>query len=546
MNGIPPLPAASAMSRREFLKAAGMAGSAGLVAGCTDLLSPRAADCDPGRQVRVTGIVRSRAVGVGSVPVTDGSQVVLTEPDGTYELVTSSARSHVYLSVPDGYAIPRDPSGVARFHQPLAGCSAWDGDELRMSFDLVPLEWSAEDHQLLLLADPQVADRSDLRRLRSGIVPELVAHARAREGQETFAVTCGDLVYDRLDLFRSYEEAMRPVGIPFLQAVGNHDLTLSGASDAGAKSGFTRRYGPAYYSFDRGAVHYVVLDNVYRDRSGYRGYVPEEQLRWLAADLALVEPGRTVVVCQHIPMLGTRHRRQGRQTPSPTLSVQNRDQLAALLEPFNAHVLTGHVHETDHAVGSGFQEHHNGAVCGAWWTGPICADGTPKGYAVYEARGEELRWQYKATGLSADVQMWLYPPGADPRSPGACVANVWFWDPSWVVRWYEDGQPRGTMAQRRGYDPRAEALYGGDRHPERHPWINPFPTDHLFYAEPSVDASEITVEATDRFGQVFTTTLRLDDEPRTPCPPSPCGPPDHCDRTEGPRDCDLHPDASRL
>ena len=31
-------------------------------------------------------------------------------------------------------------------------------------------------------------------------------------------------------------------------------------------------FGPTYYSFDRGRVHYVVLDNVFYLSRGYVGY----------------------------------------------------------------------------------------------------------------------------------------------------------------------------------------------------------------------------------------------------------------------------------
>jgi hypothetical protein len=77
------------------------------------------------------------------------------------------------------------------------------------------------------------------------------------------------------------------------------------------------------------------------------------------------------------------------------------------------------------------------AVCGAWWSGPICADGTPSGYVVYEVDGESLRWRYQATGEAEDHGLRVYPTGADPAAPGEVVANVWDWDPEWRVTWLE-------------------------------------------------------------------------------------------------------------
>ncbi len=58
-----------------------------------------------------------------------------------------------------------------------------------------------------------------------------------------------------------------------------------------------------------------------------------------------------------------------------------------MLEPFNAHLISGHTHENEHVFEGGIHEHIHGAVCGAWWSGPICYDGTPNGYGVYEIKG---------------------------------------------------------------------------------------------------------------------------------------------------------------
>ena len=150
-----------------------------------------------------------------------------------------------------------------------------------------------------------------------------------------------------------------------------------------------------------------------------------------------------------------------------------------------------------------------GAVCGAWWSGPICHDGTPNGYCVYTVRGEEVTWRYKATGQPDDHQMRLHLSGGDPAAPGApsspgeLVANIWNWDPEWTVRWFADGEPRGAMPRQRGFDPLSAELHTGPDLPPRRTWVEPVPTDHIFRARLTGDESVIVVEATDRFGRVF-------------------------------------------
>jgi hypothetical protein len=170
-------------------------------------------------------------------------------------------------------------------------------------------------------------------------------------------------------------------------------------------------------------------------------------------------------------------------------------------------VMSGHTHEHEHVFEGGVHEHVHGAVCGPWWAGDVCHDGTPAGYGVYEVRGDALRWRYKGTGHPLDHQLRVYGRGADPKAPDEVVANVWDWDPQWTVAWYEDGVRKGAMARRTGTDPRSEQLHRGPERPERRTWVEPVPTGHLFYAPVSPDTRDVRVEATDRWGTVFSATV---------------------------------------
>jgi hypothetical protein len=250
-------------------------------------------------------------------------------------------------------------------------------------------------------------------------------------------------------------------------------------------------------------VHYVALDDVFWFGGGYLGYLDADQLLWLERDLQTIESGRTVVVFLHIPLLSTQFRRHGKPNPDRGTSVSNRDELYRLLEPFNAHVMSGHTHEQEHVYEGGVHEHVHGAVCGAWWSGDVCFDGTPNGYGVYEASGAEVKWRYKATGKSSEYQIRAYAAGSDPAAPEEIVANVWGWDPEWSVFWYEEGERRGMMSRRIGTDPLSERLHRGPGLPSRRPWVDPVLTGHLFYCPAPKGETRVTIEAVDRWGRVF-------------------------------------------
>lgn len=493
----------SSSSRRDFLRHLGVAGAASLgVAGCASSSPPDR----PGDAVPVRGRVTAPDGGVAAVPVTDGVTVTRTDGDGRFRFTASARQPFVYLSVPAGYRLPTHANGTIRGYRPL---DPGDDDAVEVAFSLQPLDRDDTQHAFVFLADPQAQTATEMREFRQTTIPDVRQTAQALGSRPVVGVGGGDLVFDDLSLLSGYEAAVQDTGLPFVQAVGNHDLNFDAPGDPGSTATFRDHFGPTYYSFNRGRVHYVVLDDVYwpgnddfgDETDGYLGHLDATQLHWLRQDLALIEEGRPVVVFAHIPPLSTMYERRDEARPSPRNMVVNREALYDLLAPFDAHVVTGHIHENEHRFDGGLHEHVVGTACGAWWTGPICYDGTPRGYAVYEVAGASVRWRYKSTGHAPDHQMRLTVTEDD-----RLLANVWDAEPAWTITWWEDGIQTGKMEQTRGVAPRARTLYAGDARPEKHDWVEPQPTDHLFAAPYNPDAARIRVEATDRFDRTYTAT----------------------------------------
>jgi hypothetical protein len=505
-----------ATNRREFLqKSLGIAGAAALIAPSGPPPASRlgraptspGASPAPARYVRVRGRVRAGTRGIPNVAISDGFTVVDTDQNGDFDFVTARD-AFVRCSLPGSYEIATNENGTARLYQKVATAMNGATGEAEIAFDLKPRSESAERHAFLVLADPQTQNKRETDLFHSETVPDVQALLKANGGTPTFGVGCGDMMFDDLSLFPEYERAVTRMGTPFFQVIGNHDLDLLARSNELASAEFFDRFGPTYYSFNVGAMHYIVLDDVLWHGSGYIGYVDETQLEWLEADLKRVERGRPVVVFTHVPLLSTQYRRREESSPGTTNVVSNRVALYRLLAPYKAHVMTGHTHENENVLENGVFEHIHGAVCGAWWSGPIAHDGSTNGYGVYEVRGDELRWYYKSTGKPSTHQMRVCGPGADQQQQGALIANIWNWDPQWKVTWIEDGQPRGPMERYKGLDPLSVELHAGPAKPKGREWVEPVPTDHLFRCTPSATAREVQVEAIDRFGTRFQETWR--------------------------------------
>jgi 3',5'-cyclic AMP phosphodiesterase CpdA len=481
------------VSRRTFL--ASLAAAPELLAADPNRLFSWRASPPP---IRIRGRVTADGRPVVRAAVSDGITVVTTDRDGRYELLADPMMPAVFVSTPAGCALPVSGHGTLQQHVPLNGRA-----EQRADFALRSDPHPEAVHGFVALSDPQMLDADDMAAFHATTVPAVIETVREFGSIPVFGVAVGDILYDHLEWYSEYERAVSRIGIPFAQVVGNHDLDLPSDTDAASTRTFCRHFGPERYSFNRGEVHYVVLDDVLWHGRGYIGHLDAGQLNWLKQDLALVEPGTTVVVFLHMPASSTTPERLG-ATTTDNWRLTNAGALWRLLEPYRAHLISGHTHEQEHTIRNDRCHEHNLATsCGAWWTGPVCWDGTPRGYGVYHVQGSELRWRYQATGLPATNQMTVYPLGSEPTAPGEIVANVWNWDPDWTVTWYEGADRRGPMSRRRGRDPLAVQLYAGADLPAKHRWVEPILTDHLFYAPARVDHAAIVVEAIDRFGQRF-------------------------------------------
>lgn len=453
--------------------------------------------------VQFHGKVVSGGKGVAGVSVTDGRIVVKTDAKGRYELASDGNAEFLYISVPSGYE-----AGTLNFAPEFyRRVSDIGSKKANVDFEIYRTGADETRHLFFLWADAQVYEDSEVDYVRKAAddVREVVDESG---GLPAFAVSCGDIVGDwdrQPSLFLPVAEASAGSGIPFHYVVGNHDIEMDAKTDECSKKTFKSLFGPTYYSFDKGDVHYVVLDNVLWLGRNYVGYIDERQLGWLEEDLKYVSSDSTVIVCMHIPAYSRQARRHEWGKEEYNKITCNRNALYEILKPFNAHICSAHEHYSENYVMSDrLFEHVHAPLSGLFWQSLWSMDGVPWGYMVYEIDGSDVKWYYKGVGMSREEQFTAYPAGADPMKPQCVVANVWNYDSGWKVRWYEDGVLRGDMIRYSGWDRTICNDVEARRETEfKWKYIGAGETGHLFYAVPSSDESVITIEVTDRFGNVY-------------------------------------------
>lgn len=175
-----------------------------------------------------------------------------------------------------------------------------------------------------------------------------VATVNALEVQPDFIVFTGDLTHTtddpverrrRMTEFKRIMADLKVKDIRFMP--GEHDASL----DRGAA--FIEHFGATHYTFDHRGVHFVALDNV----SDPGAKVGDEQLAWLAADLAKLDKAAPIVVLTHRPLFDL----------APKWDWATRDGAKALqlLMPFqNVTVFYGHIHQEHHHM-TGHIAHHS-------------------------------------------------------------------------------------------------------------------------------------------------------------------------------------------
>ena len=169
---------------------------------------------------------------------------------------------------------------------------------------------------------------------------DAVEKVKALPKKPSFMIHTGDITHLSKDKeFDDAAQVLNGTGLPAFYVPGEHDVI-----DEGTGKAYLGRYGTkdtkgsGWYSFDQNGVHFIGLVNVMNLKAGGLGYLGDEQLKWLEADLAGKSKSMPMVVFAHVP-LWTVYPEWGWGTDDGAKAL-------SLLKPFGSvTVLNGHIHQ---------------------------------------------------------------------------------------------------------------------------------------------------------------------------------------------------------
>ena len=384
--------------------------------------------------------------GIPDVRVSNGREITTTDEAGRYRLPVDDD-TILFVIKPRGWRTPLDHHNLPVFyyvHRPdgspdlhYHGVAPTGPLPDSVDFPLYPQDEPDAFHAILF-GDTQPRNQQEIDYLAHDVVEELIGT------DASFGVTLGDTMFDDLSLFESLNATVALVGIPWHNVVGNHDINFDAHDDHHSNATFERVYGPPYYSFDYGPVHFLVLDDVkwqgeVEDPEAYWGgnYIgglSGDQLEFIRRDLEMVPEDQLIVLFMHIPLVADWVEEERGQLYR---MIENRAFALSISAHYHTHE---HVFITDEDGWRGPAPHHhviNVTTCGSWWSGApdeegiphtTMRDGAPNGYTIIRFDGSDYVIDFKAARRPAGEQMHIWTP--EPVRPGQAepsevLANVY-------------------------------------------------------------------------------------------------------------------------
>lgn len=267
-----------------------------------------------------TGIVYNTLTNapIADVTVTDGRNVVKTDSDGRYQL-PGWERAHL-ISV--GLLTQNHNDWYARIEE----------DRAEYNFHVSPAP-ERTPHTLLHLSDTEISASA------TGLdhwIP--FVKEKAAEQQADFIIHTGDIC--RKPGLTQHREVFnhKTLGVPVRHTLGNHDFV----KEPYGEYTFESLYGPVWYSFDFGGIHYIIASIDHGEAPS--GYEREDQWTWLENDLKQKDPAKPLFIMCH----GDAHQ-------PGEFHINTPERMALLKEQNFKALIFGHLHVHSFKIKDGAQ-----------------------------------------------------------------------------------------------------------------------------------------------------------------------------------------------
>lgn len=256
------------MSKKLIMALCGV-GAAVVIAGAGLWLALSGAD-------KYIGTVSDKETGepIVGVSVSDGRNVVKTDESGAFTLKGYRKTRFITVTTPADYQ-------SNDYYIPVAE------ETKTYDFKLKKRAVRTDAHTFLQVSDTEINEKG---------VGEWIDHVKGLtdELKPEFLIHTGDICYEA-GLKQHYTDMnSENMGVDVKYIIGNHDYVKGEYGEALYES----IYGPVWYSFDVGNVHYVITP--FQTGGDYKsGYHKNDRWRWLENDLANTDPDKKVVIFNH-------------------------------------------------------------------------------------------------------------------------------------------------------------------------------------------------------------------------------------------------------
>jgi len=238
------------------------------------------------------GSRESNEPGIKGVAVSDQVSVVLTNENGLYQ-ITNKGFGILNISMPNGYAAK----------------SFWINSTAAVTDFALTKTANPTSFQFIHASDTHLSEQSmarmDLFRAAvDSVKPNLV-------------LITGDLIKDALrvsekeatHLYELFGKESSKIQSPLWLVPGNHEIfgierhlsLVSAANPLYGRNMYRHYFGPDYYSFNYGGVHFIALNSLQFEDLYYYGRIDSTQVEWLKKDLSCISASTPVVTFQHVP-----------------------------------------------------------------------------------------------------------------------------------------------------------------------------------------------------------------------------------------------------